>query len=160
MVFKGSIKKPNMKKIIVLFLLAMSVNYGLQAQKPAVVLSDKTGWHKIGSTTVDFVKDHDEVDVLLADKFASLKFKVLDAPIDLRDIDVYFKDGGKQTITVGFEFKVPGESSREIDISGPGERKLDKIVFRYRTLPNRQDKKATVEIWGRKTNEDKKADTK
>ena len=49
-----------------------------------------------------------------------------------------------------------GNESREIDIDGPGERKLDRIIFRYRTLENRKDKKAHVEIWGRKTNNNKK----
>jgi len=44
--------------------------------------------------------------------------------------------------------------SRVIDLNG-GERNLKKIVFVYKTLPNRKDEKAHVEIWGLKTNTDK-----
>jgi hypothetical protein len=124
----------------------------LFSQKPAVVANDKTGWHKIGETTVDFGKDHDEVNVLVADRFAALKFKVTDAPIELLDIDVYFEEGDMQNVRVGFAMKTPGTESRVIDLKGGKERNLKKIVFRYKTLPNRQDKKANVEIWGKKTN--------
>jgi len=139
-----------------LFSVAATLICGLAlAQKPAVVASDKTGWHKIGETTVDFSKDHDEVAVMVADRFASLKFKVTDAAIELLDIDVIFEEGDAQTIKVGYAIKSAGAESREIDLKGGSERNLKKIVFRYKTLPNRSDKKAHVEIWGRKTNPDK-----
>lgn len=135
--------------------LAITVCCGaLFAQKPAVVASDKTGWHKIGETTVDFARDHDEVAVLMADRFAALKFKVTDAPIDLHDLDVYFEDGSMKTVGVGFTLKAAGESSRVIDLPG-SEKNLKKIVFRYKTVPNSKNQKAHVEIWGMKTNTDK-----
>jgi hypothetical protein len=139
--------------IVLASLLAFS--QAIYAQKPAVVVSDKTGWHKIGETTVDFSKESDEVDVMLADKFASLKFKVTDAPIELMDLDVVYEDGVKQNISIGYSIKAAGESSKEIDIKGAGEKAIDKILFRYRTLPNRKEKKAHVEIYGKKTNVDK-----
>jgi hypothetical protein len=122
------------------------------AQKPAVVANDKSGWHKIAETKIDFNKDHDEVLVMVADRFASLKFKITDAPIELLDIDVYFEEGDSQNIKVGFAAKSAGTESREIDLKGGAERNLKKIVFHYRTLENRQDKKGQMEIWGKKTN--------
>jgi len=124
----------------------------MNAQKPAVVVNDKTGWHKIGETTVDFEQEQDQVAVLMADRFASLKFKVTDAPIELIDIDVIFTEGDKQNIRVGYAIKKEGDNSREIDLKGGSERSIKTIVFRYKTLENRKDKKAHVEIWGRKTN--------
>ena len=42
-------------------MLATLILSAANAQKPAVVVSDKTGWHKIGETTVDFKKEKDEV---------------------------------------------------------------------------------------------------
>ncbi len=138
-----------------IILLAIVGIYGTaNAQKPAIMLSDKVGWHKIGETTVDFKKDSDEVSVLIADRFASIKFKVEDAPIDLISLTVYYESGDHQHIKINTPVKAAGES-RVIDLNG-GERSLKKIVFVYKTLPNRKDVKAHVAIWGLKTNIDKK----
>jgi hypothetical protein len=140
-----------MKKTLMMIMLAITGMYGTaRAQQPAIVVSDKTGWHKIGEMTVNFEKDRDEMSVLGADRFASIKFKVKDAPIYLMDLEVYYESGDKQDINVNFPIKGKGES-RVIDLDG-GERSLKKIVFVYKTLDNRKDKRAHVEIWGFKTN--------
>jgi len=155
MVFSSCVETTDMKKLFILITLAVcTLHFTGLAQKPAIVASDKTGWHKIGETTASFDKESDEVDVLLADRFATLKFIVTDAPIELVDLDVIFEDGVKQNITIGSKIKKAGESSPEIDLKGV-EKAIDRIVFRYRTLPNQKEKKAHVEIWGRKTNSDK-----
>lgn len=144
-----------MKKVLLIALLAFGAAHSqLKAQQPAVVISDKTGWHKIGETKVDFTKDRDEVIVMGADRFASMKFKVTDAPIDITDVEVYYESGDNQKINLGSAIKAPGES-RVVDLNG-GERSIKKIVFMYKTIPNYKDKKAHVEIWGNKTNTDKK----
>jgi len=144
-----------MKKLMIIAILALSAGYSeMQAQQPAVVVSDKTGWHKIGETKVDFTKDKDEVVVMGSDRFATIKFKITDAPIEITDIEVYYESGDNQKITLGTAIKSPGES-RVIDLNG-GERAVKKIVFMYKTIPNYKDKKAHVEIWGNKTNADKK----
>lgn len=144
-----------MKKLALVIILAIGASYGtVKGQVAGVVLSDKTGWHKIGETTVDFKKDSDEVLVTVADKFAALKFKVEDAPIDLMSITVYFESGDHQHVQLGAEVKSPGES-RVIDLKG-GERSIKKIVFVYKTLPNRKDEKAELAIYGLKTNADEK----
>ena len=144
-----------MKKLMIFAILALSAGYSeMQAQQPAVVVSDKTGWHKIGETKVDFTKDKDEVVVMGSDRFATIKFKVTDAPIEITDIEIYYESGDNQKVTLGAAIKSPGES-RVIDLNG-GERAVKKIVFMYKTIPNYKDKKAHVEIWGNKTNADKK----
>jgi hypothetical protein len=144
-----------MKKVMIFAMLALGVGYSeLKAQQPAVVISDKTGWHKIGETKVDFTKDHDEVTVMGADKFAMRNFKVPEAPIDIIDVEVYYESGDNQKVNMGYAIKSPGES-RTIDLNG-GERRIKKMVFTYKTIPNYKDKKAHVEIWGMKTNTDKK----
>ncbi|MGV3629795.1 MAG: hypothetical protein ACO1O6_01240 [Bacteroidota bacterium] len=144
-----------MKKVAILLLLAIAGSYTTAyAQTPKVVVSDKTGWHKIGEVTVNFERDRDEVLVMGADKFAQIQFKVTEAPVDLQQMVVYYENGDKQPISIRQSVKAPGES-RVIDLNG-GERTIKKIVFEYKTLPNRKDEKAHVEIWGLKTNTDKK----
>lgn len=144
-----------MKKVIVLIFLAVAGCYNVaSAQKPAVIVNDKTGWHKIAETTVDFARDHDEVAVLFADKFSQLKFKVTDASLQLVDLEVFYESGDSQKVPIGYEIKSKGES-KTIDLKG-GERSIKRIAFNYKTIPNTKDQKAHVEIWGLKTNPDKK----
>jgi hypothetical protein len=151
----NKLKTINMKKLLMIMILAVTAGITTtSAQQPAIVVSDKTGWHKIGETTVDFKKETDEVVVMGSDRFASIKFKVTDAPIDIVSIKVYYESGDAQSVSTLMKIDAPGES-KTIDLNG-GERTLKKIVFVYKTLPNRKDVKAHVEIWGLKTNTDKK----
>jgi len=119
-----------------------------------VVTSDKTGWHKIGETTVDFKKEVDEMSVMGADKFSKLKIKVTDASIYLTSFDIYFENEEKQSVRVGLDLKAPGET-KTVDLNG-GERSIKKVSFVYKTVANSKDEKAHVELWGLKTNADKK----
>ena len=144
-----------MEKLLLSVLLATVGICGTAvAQQPAVIISDKTGWHRIGKTTVDFKTETDEISVMGADRFAAIKFKVEDAPIDLISLEVFYETGDTQVVSVNMPIKLKGES-RSIDLNG-GERKLKKIAFVYKTLPNRKDAKGSVEVWGLKTNADKK----
>ncbi|OYU85766.1 MAG: hypothetical protein CFE24_00755 [Flavobacterium sp. BFFFF2] len=124
------------------------------AQKPAVMLNDQSGWHKIGKSTIDFTKDKEEIDVYMADRFAKIKFKVTKAPVDLIRLEMYFESGDKQDIDINETILAPGES-KVIALNG-GERNLKKIIFVCKTKPNYKDKKAHVEVWGLKTNANKK----
>lgn len=117
---------------------------------PAIMVNDKTGWHKIGERRVDFVKDRDEILVIVADRFSAIKFMVTEASIDLLDLEVYYESGDRQDIQVRNPIRA-GSESRVIDLNG-GERSLKKIVFLYKTFPNQREEKAHVEIWGLKTN--------
>jgi len=139
------------KRVIMITIAIISAVYGINGQDPKLMLSDRTDWHKIGETTVNFNTDRDEVVVRGADKFAALKFKVMDVPIHLMDMEAYFDDGNKQDINVNFPIKPKGES-RVIELEG-GERDLKKVVFVYKTMTNRNDREAHIEIWGLKTNE-------
>jgi hypothetical protein len=152
-----------MKKTMILGLIAITASFSASAQNKKtdakemktdksheLQLNDSKGWHKIGNATADFSKERQEVIVMGADRFASLKFKVKDAPLDLLSLEVFYESGDNQNITLGTPIQKNGES-RVIDLNG-GERDLKKIVFVYKTLPNSTDKKAEVEIWGLKTN--------
>jgi hypothetical protein len=136
-----------MKKTIMAFALALSTGIA-SAQQPAVMVSTTPGWHKIASTTVDFKKERDEVMVLGADHFSAIKFMVVDAPIDLQDLEIWYENGTKQDVQVRTPIEV-GKESRVINVDG-GHRDIDKIVFVYKTLPNRTDERAEVAIYGLK----------
>jgi hypothetical protein len=123
------------------------------AQMPKVITSDKTGWHKIGETRVDFKKERDEISILGANRFAAIKLKVDDAPVDLVGAEAYYESGDKQDLKLYASIKAPGESD-VVNLNG-GERTLKKIVLIYKTIPNYKDKHAHIEIWGLKTNPDK-----
>ena len=139
-----------MKRKFVMFLIALAGSFGIvKSQQTAVMVSGSPGWHKIGETTVDFQKDRDEVKVIGADRFSALKFKVTDAPIDLKDLEVWFENGTKQDVQVRTPIEI-GKESRVIDLPG-AQREINKIVFVYKTLPNRKDDRAHVEIYGLKT---------
>ncbi len=154
-----------MKKTAIIGLLVLTASFGTaiaQTEKTKtdkdheLIISDKSGWHKIGDAKADFKTERQEIIVLGADRFASIRFKVKDAPIDLQSLEIYYESGDKQDVTVNSPIKVDGES-RTIDLKGGSERSIKKIVFVYKTLPNRQDEKAFVEVWGLKTNTDKKS---
>ena len=85
-----------MKKIILFLLIAVSNATIMYSQKPGVVVSDKDGWHKIGETTVDFKAEKDEISVIGADRFSSIKIKVTDAPIVLTSFEIFFESGDNQ----------------------------------------------------------------
>ncbi|HEY8936407.1 MAG TPA: hypothetical protein VIM65_14345 [Cyclobacteriaceae bacterium] len=141
-----------MKKLVMIMMLAFAGASGVAfAQTPSVVISDKTGWHKLGETTIDFKKEKDEISVVGADKFAAIKFKVLDESIDLVSAEIFYESGDNQIVNINSHVNAPGDS-RQVDLNG-GERAIKKISFVYKTLPNAKDKKAHLEVWGLKTNE-------
>ncbi len=144
-----------MKRIILVALLIVAGYVRTYAQEPDVVLSDKTGWHKIGETTVDFTTETDKILVLGADRFQSVKIKVTDAPINLISFVIYFESGDNQNVTIGKDIKSPGETEVVV-LNGGGERRIKKVTFIYKTIPNNKDKKAHIELWGLKTNLDEK----
>lgn len=143
-----------MKKILIVILTLVGVSSKISAQQPAIVVSDKTGWHKITETRVDHKVEKDEVMVMGADRFENIILKVTDAPVDLKSVDIYFEDGTSQKANIGKSFKSPGQSDL---ITLKGEKEIKKIVFLYKTMTTQEDKKGHVEVWGMKRNLDKKS---
>ena len=137
-----------MKRKFVTMLFVLAGCCGLvTAQQPAVMVSSAPGWHKIGSATVDFKTDRDEITVLGNDKFSQLKLRVEDAAVDMQDLEVYFENGTKQDVQVRTPMK-PGTETRVIDLEG-GTREIKKVVFVYKTIGT-TDTKATVVLYGMK----------
>lgn len=141
-----------MKKVVLMLFLIAGYASAL-AQSPKVVVSDKDGWHKIGETTVSFDKESDKILIVGANRFAAIKIKVTDAPIRLESFDIYFDNDTKKSVKIGQEIKNQGETAV---VNLDGEKIIQKVEFFYHTIGQGKDKKAHVEIWGLKTNPDKK----
>lgn len=140
-----------MKKVLIVVLFIIAGIYGIvRAQQTRVVANNNSGWIKIGETTVSFQDERNEILVKESDRFTSVKLKVLEAPLELTKLEVYFESGDKQDIKVNTQINAPGESG-EIEINGGG-RNLRKVAVVYKGLSNRKDTKTQVELWGLKTN--------
>jgi len=139
----------NMKKVILVFFVmsAVLVNRAF-AQEPSIMLSDKPGWHKIGEVKADFKMENQSISVMGKDKFKSILLKVTDAPINIEGIQVFYESGDMEEFDVKNELKA-GAETKKLDMKG-GSQEIKKVTFTYKTLPNQQDEKAHVELYGLK----------
>lgn len=106
-----------MKKILSSVFLLTLISLSAWAQKPAIIVSDKEGWHKIGETTVNLKTDRDNIVIMGADRFKAIRFKVMDAGIDLQDLEVYYeKEKTSDNMSGDREVK----ASADVDTKGDG----------------------------------------
>jgi hypothetical protein len=119
-----------------LFIIALS-SFTLQAD-----------WKLIGERSVKFSSDKDIIKVGGNDWYTKLKIKVVDAPLHIADMDVIFENGEKFDIAIKENIRQGGES-RVIDLPG-GERRIDRIEFRYRTTGRLRNGTANVIVFGRR----------
>jgi len=138
-----------MKKVILVFFVmsAVLVNRAF-AQEPSIMLSDKPGWHKIGEVKADFKMENQSISVMGKDRFKSILLKVTDAPINIEGIQVFYESGDMEEFDVKNELKA-GAETKKLDMKG-GAQEIKKVTFTYKTLPNQQDEKAHVELYGLK----------
>lgn len=129
--------------------LLVSVGFAAQAQKPAVVADNEPGWKHIGQVTASFKTTSESIVVLGADEFRAIKLKVLEAPIQIDRVQVFYESGQMEDLDVKSELKEGGET-RVMTLSNP-KRDIEKVAFTYRTLPNSKGEKADVELYGLKT---------
>jgi len=138
-----------MKKIILVFFAMSALLFNTAfAQEPSIMLSDKPGWHKIGEVKADFKMENQSISVMGKDKFKSILLKVTDAPINIEGIQVFYESGDMEEFDVKNELKA-GAETKKLDMKG-GSQEIKKVTFTYKTLPNQQDEKAHVELYGLK----------
>ena len=137
-----------MKKLIVLIIAFASYAQLAHAQEPAVIVSDKPGWHKIGEVKADFVTENQSIIVYGKDKFKSIKLKVTDAPIEINNVTVYYEDDKTQSIPVASTI-ASGSETKVYTLQDP-LKELKKVTFVYKTKPNYEGEKAHVELYGLK----------
>ena len=138
-----------MKKIILFFFAMSALLFNTAfAQEPSIMLSDKPGWHKIGEVKADFKMENQSISVMGKDRFKSILLKVTDAPINIEGIQVFYESGDMEQFDVKNELKA-GAETKKLDMKGGGQ-EIKKVTFTYKTLPNQQDEKAHVELYGLK----------
>lgn len=136
------------KSAVILVVLFMALVNFTFAQSPGVVTSAKPGWHKIGEVKASFKMENESIVVIGNDKFKSLKLKVTEAPINIENVRVFYENGASEEISVRSELK-SGAETRVIDLDHSAE-DIKKVEFTYKTLPNRKDEKAHIELYGLK----------
>src|SRR4051812_45355178 len=117
-----------MKKIVMLLLVAMG--FSAYAQKPAVVADNEAGWKHIGQVTASFKTTNESIIVLGADEFQAIKLKVLEAPIQIDRIQVFYESGQMEELDVNSTLK-EGAETRVISLSNP-KRDIKKVAFTYK----------------------------
>jgi hypothetical protein len=137
-----------MKKAIVLLVVFVAYVHVALAQEPAVVTSDKPGWHKIGEVKASFKTESESIAVLGKDEFKSIKLRVTDAPININKVTVYYENEQMQEIPVSGTLTADTES-KVYDLQYPAE-EIKKVTFTYRSEPNYRGEKAHVELYGLK----------
>jgi len=90
-------------------------------------------WRLLGTTHANHTADHDTIVVRGPfDNFRRIKFKVTDAPLNLRRMVVTYDNGEPDKIDTREDIPQGGES-RVIDLRGVGQRSLRRIDFWYDT---------------------------
>jgi hypothetical protein len=148
------LKKTSMKKILNLSLMLAGIMIGTVAfgQKPAVVADSKPGWHRLGALQASFKKQNESIHIMGNDEFTALKFKIVDAPIHIERMQVFYESGDMEDIDVKKAMSA-GESSGALQLKHAG-RDISKIAFTYHSVANNKSDKAEVEIYGLKTGTD------
>ncbi len=154
-----------MKKSFLIALLFIAASYtASQAQTPAVMLSDKPGWHKIATRHANLRMDRDEIPVLFYDHFKAVKLRANDATVNLTSFQVFFENDSVQNIAAN-QTLYPGEETPETSLNQ--DLAIKKIVLAYKTMTttakenvrtgNDQEvereterERGEIEIWGLK----------
>jgi hypothetical protein len=136
-----------MKKLIALFAAVAMIAAVTLTFAQSATMASSDNWVLIGSHVVDYTLDRDVIN--LKDQpasFTSLKFKVNNGPINLHKCTVHFSNGETQDLT--FATTANAADGRVVDLQG-NTRRIEKVTFWYDTK-NSADKKAVVEVWGKK----------
>ena len=90
------------------------------------------GWRTAAYKTVSG-KDTDRIALPGRQRYSRVRLCSMNAPIRMRDFDVYFANGGHQDVNVR-ERIAPGTCTRAIDLSGRGGRDITQIRLKYEPI--------------------------
>lgn len=138
--------KKVLKLLSIVALMGCISSFGLEGKKGDLIKNNQTfKWEKLGSRKVNMGADHDEILVTVyKGYFTKIKFKVLDAPILLRNVKVIFGNGDSRSVKVNKKFTA-GMESRVFDLPG-NKRIIRKIVMNYTSVA-RHKGRATFVAW-------------
>jgi hypothetical protein len=104
-------------------------------------------WQVLGRATVDDGKDKDEFKIEGADRFRNLRVKAQKQDIEMKDMDVYYEDGGKEDIEVKETIKAGGQT-RPLQLKGDSKR-IKRVEFSY-SAKGKGDAKGIIILEGQK----------
>lgn len=105
-------------------------------------------WRKLGSATVTFSKDRDEIRCAGKGFVRQIVVEVRNTAVNFDEMNVHLVNGTVLDVPVRAVVRAGGRS-RIIDL--PGEARLiKKIVFRYRSVGSGSKGRAEVVVWGNK----------
>jgi len=136
-----------------LVVLVLAVAWAVPANAQKVVRPNGAGgagaWKLLGTVNANFRADHDTIVVRGPfDNFRRVKFKVTNAPLNLRHLVVTYDNGQPDRIEVRQNIPQGGQS-RQIDLRGVGKRSIRRIDFWYDTKGVLKGK-ANVTVFGMK----------
>ena len=130
--------------------LAMTVVTSADAQRygprPGPGYGWYQGWRIIGFKVVNGGSDTDWIYTPGARLFRQIRVCALDGPITLRDLDVYYADGGHDDINTR-DVLLPGTCTRPLDLRGYG-RDIERIRLKYGQI-DRSLRAPTVRVTAR-----------
>jgi hypothetical protein len=123
--------------------LKLALALALAVSTPALASGD---WKLIGTRQVLDRAETDSIVLPGARDFRQIKVCAYRNPVDLKDLDVYFANGGHQDVDVTARLG-KGECTRDIDLEGD-DRNITRIDIRY-DAGSRGKGRAMVKIFGR-----------
>lgn len=133
-------------KFITIALLMFGFTAQLKAQtQPQFVTINKVEWQKLAEITVPVGDGGAEIPIYEKEKYGSLHFKVTDAQLELKTVEINFENGERQDAILND--RLEGEkTSRNINLVGD-RRIIKRVYFTYKSIPRTDDTKATVQLW-------------
>jgi len=116
------------------------------SQKPAIIINDKPGWHRIGEVNMNLKNDTSSLEVIGSDAFSALRIKVLKGSAGLAEMIVTFEEGEPQVISF-YQTMKQDEQSPSIVLKG-NEKALRRIAIVGKTMPDNVEEKAQIRITG------------
>jgi len=103
-------------------------------------------WNLLGAREVTDRTENDFIALPGNRDFRQIRLCVLRNPVEIKDLDVHFKNGGRQEVAVR-ERVGAGNCTRNIDLEG-GQRDITRIDMRYEEASAKRAR-ATVRVFGR-----------
>ena len=136
------------KKLLTIFILLVTIFTTLSCSSTRRSIAIEEGWELLGESKVNFVRDRDQVDVISANRFTAIRFKVEKRDIRLNDLNVVYQNGDKLAPVID-EVIVADQYSRDIEL-GPEGKAIRSVDFKYRTTGNVLKGRGNVLVFGKR----------
>ena len=136
------------KKVLLALILLSSIFTTISCSSTRKSIAIEEGWELIGESKVNFVRDRDQVDVISANRFTAIRFKVENRDIRLNGLNVVYQNGDKLAPVID-DIIVADQYSRDIEL-GPEGKMIRSVDFKYRTTGNILKGRGNVLVFGKR----------